>query len=372
MSTASHNPKEYNGMKLGTGYSATMVTEDILYFKSIIEKGEFSTGAGTNQTIDIFDKYLNKLTSSFSMKKKWKIVVDACNTYSGVFYPQIFRAFGFDVVEQNCTPDGTFPSGVPDPTETKVLQRLADRVLKENADIGFAYDSDGDRMAVVDNKGNMIWMDTILSLFSLDVLDYMPGASIVFNTLCSRQVYDAIEGHRGKPVLWITGHSFIKAKIKEIGAPFGGELSGHIYFPDNFFDHDDGAYASLRLLQYLERKNMSVSEAVQQLTQYVSSPEVKLGLADDIKFSFIENTIQADMKAVWPDGKYTTIDGVRIDFPDKMIIIRASQNGPYITIKFEAKTQEEYNSLKGILKEMLSKHSEIDWSKGVNVDVLGK
>lgn len=371
MISASHNPKEFNGLKLGTGYSETMVTEDIQYFKGIVDSQKFVEGHGTNQKVDVFPEYKKHLLKHFSLKKKWKIVIDACNTTSGMFYPDIFRAAGCEVIEQNTTLDGNFPLGVPDPTEVEVLERLGEGVKKAGADLGFAYDTDGDRMAVVDENGRTLWMDTIVAIFSKDVLDFIPGASIVYNTLCSRQVTDAIEQAGGKPVMWTTGHSFIKAKVKETGAPFGGELSGHIYFTDNFYGHDDGAYASLRLLSYLERKNQKLSEAVAELSVYVSSPEIKFGLADDIKFKFIDTVIKADFEKLWPSAKYTTIDGVRADLPDRMIITRASQNGPYITVKFEGKTQEVYDEIKAQLKTMLSSHPEIDWSKGVNTHALG-
>jgi phosphomannomutase/phosphoglucomutase len=213
-------------------------------------------------------------------------------------------------------------------------------------------------------------MDTIVALFAKDVLDFMPGAPIVYNTLCSRQVTEAIESSGGKPVMWLTGHSFIKAKVKEERSPFGGELSGHIFFMDNFYGHDDGAYASLRLLAYLERTNQTLSEAVSKLAQYVSSPEIKFGLADDIKFEFIDTKIRAEFKKLWPDAKYVDIDGIRMDMPEKMAIVRASQNGPYITLKFEGKTQQQYNDLKIKLREMLKKYPEIKWSEGVNTHAL--
>ncbi len=370
MISASHNPKEYNGLKLGTGYSETMVTEDIEYFKKIVNKGEFVSGNGSNRTEDVFPSYKKHLLKHFSLKKKWKVVVDACCTTSGLFYPDIFRAAGCEVVEQNTIPDGNFPMGVPDPTEMEVLNRLAEGVKKADADIGFAYDPDGDRMSAVDEHGNVLWMDTIVSLFAKDVLDTMPGSPIIYNTLCSRQVTEAIVAAGGRPVMWVTGHSFIKAKVKAENAPFGGELSGHIYFTDNFYGHDDAAYASLRLMSYLERKNETLSQAVAQLPKYISSPEIKLGLADDIKFKFIANIIQADFRKAWPQAEYIDIDGIRADLPDRMAICRASQNGPYITVKFEGKTQEIYNEVKQQLKQILSSHPEINWSVGVNTHAL--
>ncbi len=370
MVTASHNPKEFNGLKLSTGYSETMVTEDIKDLQTIIASGTFSAGQAKNRQEDIFPAYKQALLKHFALKKSWKIVVDTCNTTSGKFYPEILREAGCEVIEQNTTLDGNFPLGVPDPTEVEVLDRLAEGVKKAGADIGFAYDTDGDRMAVVDENGRVLWMDTIVSLFAQDVLDYMPGSPIVYNTLCSRQVTEAIENAGGKPVMEMTGHSFIKARIKRENAPFGGELSGHIFFMDNYYGHDDGAYASLRLLQYLERTEQHLSKAVDKLAHYISSPEIKLGMPDAIKFDFIDTTIRQEFHKRWPDAQYVDIDGIRMDLPDRMATIRASQNGPYITVKFEAKTQTTYDAVKDSLCDILKAHSQIDWQAGVNTHAL--
>ena len=370
MITASHNPKEYNGLKLGVGYSDTMITEEIQYLRKLADDKNFSEGTGTNRKHDIYPAYKADILKHFNLNKKWKVVIDACNTVSGKFYPDLLRAAGCEVVEQNTKLDGNFPLGVPDPTEVEVLERLAIGVKKAGADIGFAYDTDGDRMAVVDEKGQVLWMDSIVALFAQDILDFMPGSKIVYNTLCSRQVTEAVEKKGGIPVVWMTGHSFIKSKLKEERAPFGGELSGHIFFMDNFYGHDDGAYASLRLLQYLERTKQSLSEAAGKLSIYTSSPEIKFGLADEIKFEFIQTKIKAEFEKQWPNAKYITIDGVRMDTENEMAIIRASQNGPYITVKFEGKTQEQYNSVKKILRGILNKYPEIDWTQGVNTHAL--
>lgn len=368
MITASHNPREYNGLKLGTGYSETMLSEEVIAFRELIKEGVYvePMAKGRNHRVQIFDAYLRTILKNFHLNRKWKVVVDASNTTSGMFYPEILHEAGCTVIEQNCKLDGNFPLGVPDPTEVEVLERLREGVLKHQADLGLAYDADGDRMAVVDENGKVLWMDAIVALFADDVLDTMPGAPIVFNNLCSKAVSQTIEKRGGKPVMWITGHSFIKAKIKELNAPFGGELSGHIFFNDNFFGHDDAAYASLRLLSYLERKGKTLGQAVADLPKFVTSPEIKLGLADEIKFKFIKEVITKDLKKEFKDGEYNMIDGVRVDTETAMVTIRASQNGPYITIKFEGKTKKEYDNLRRILKKILSSHKEIDWTKGVN------
>jgi len=297
-------------------------------------------------------------------------VIDGCSTGSGIVYPKILRDAGCDVIEQNCVPDGNFPAGVPDPTEVEVLHRVSQRVKEVGADIGFAFDTDGDRMSVVDDTGRIIWMDSIVAIFAQDVLDYMPGSPIVYNTLCSRQVTESIIAAGGKPIMCLTGYAFVKEKIQEYRAPFGGELSGHVFFTDNYYGHDDGACATLRLLQYLERKSAKLSEIMNKLPIYVSSPEIKFGLGDDIKFPLINNEIKSDFKRTWIDAEFTEIEGVRMDTDNSMAIVRASQNGPYITVKFEGKTQEIYDTVKVQIREILKKYPQIDWSKGVNTHAL--
>lgn len=370
MITASHNPKEYNGLKLSVGYSDTMITAEIQELRKICEREKFSQGEGKNIKKDLFPAYLEEITKYFHLNKKWKIVVDACNTGSGIFYPQILRKSGCEVIEQNCNPDGNYPLGHPDPTEASVLKRLADTVKNEKADLGFAYDADGDRMAVVDNEGQVLWMDLIVAIFAQDVLDFIPEAPIVYNNLCSKVVSDTILAKGGKPVITKTGHSFVKEKIKESRSPFGGELSGHIFFMDNFFGHDDAAYASLRLLSYLERTNQTLHQAVEKLPKYFSSPEIKLGIADDIKTQFISGPIKEELIKIIPEGEIDQTDGIRLDTKDKMVVIRASQNGPYLTIKFESTTQNGFDELKIEIAKMLKQYSEIDWSSGSNVDYL--
>jgi len=370
MITASHNPKEYNGLKLSVGYSDTMITEEIQELRKIIDSGDFSTGQGKNENIDIFPKYLAEIMKYFNLSKKWRVVIDGCNTGSGIFYPKILREAGCEVIEQNCNPDGNYPLGNPDPTESEVLERVSKKVQEEKADIGFAYDADGDRMAVVDNNGEILWMDSIVAIFAKDVLDYIPNAPIVYNNLCSKIVSETIIKNGGTPIISRTGHSFVKAKVKEVRSPFGGELSGHIFFMDNFFGHDDAAYASLRLLTYLERIGNNLHQIIESLPKYFSSPEIKVGLADDIKFQFVSETIKKELISLLPDGEVNEVDGIRIDSSDSMVVVRASQNGPYITAKFESKTEKEYENLKIAISKIFHKYSEIDWTSGSNISAL--
>lgn len=372
MITASHNPKEYNGFKFGTGYSETMLTDEVIALRDLVKSGKFKTRLPLGKHIqqDIKNDYVDDLMRRVDTIGKFTVVVDSCAATTGVFLPDILRRAGCTVIEQNTTPDGNFPVGTPDPTEREVQERLAKRVVTEKADLGFTYDADGDRIGVVDNEGNLIWNDTLVSLFSKDVLEFLPGAKIVYNTLCSKQVDDVVRGAGGIPIMWLTGHSFIKAKVREEHAPFGGELSGHIYFVDNFYGHDDGAIASLRLLAYLTRIKKTLREAINELPKYISSPEIKVGCPDAVKFDLVSKKIGGEIKKLYPDARYTEIDGVRMDTTDEMLIVRASQNGPYLTVKFEAKVQAQYDLLREQVGGILHRYSEIDFSKGVNTDSL--
>jgi len=372
MITASHNPKEFNGFKFGTGFSETMVTEEIHTFRDQTKAMDFyktgTIGAVTKK--DIFPEYKADVLRRVGKIRKFKVVVDSCAATTGLFLPTILREVGCEVVEQNTKPDPTFPVGVADPTEKEVLERLAKRVITEKADLGFAYDTDGDRVGVVDQDGRMLWNDTLVSLFAQDIISSLPKAKIVYNVLCSKQVDDVIRQNGGTPLMWMTGHSFIKAKVKEEHAPFGGELSGHFFFVDNFYGHDDGAIASLRLLSYLTKVNLSLKDAVNKLPQYISSPEIKVGCPDATKFVTVSKEIGDKVKAEYPDATFTEIDGIRMDMPGNMFVIRASQNGPYLTAKFEAKTQEKYDELKRFVAKTLNAVSNVDMQKGVNTDAL--
>lgn len=372
MITASHNPKEYNGFKFGTGYSETMLTEDIVQFRELVKSQKFVTRSPKGVVIqkDIKQDYIDDLQRRIDPVKRFKVVVDSCAATTGIYLPDILRSVGCDVIEQNTTPDGNFPVGTPDPTEHDVQARLAEGVLKANADLGFSYDCDGDRIGIVDGSGRMIWNDVLVALFAKDVIASLPGSKIVFNTLCSKIVSDVIRQEGGNAIMWKTGHSFIKAKIHEEHAPFGGELSGHIYFVDNFYGHDDGAIASLRLLAYLTRVDMSLAQAVDALPKYVSSPEIKVGCPDAIKFDIVSKKIGGEIKKLYPDAAYVEIDGVRMDTEKEMLIVRASQNGPYLTVKFEGKTQEAYDVLKKQVSTILHTFSEIDFASGVNTKAL--
>lgn len=372
MITASHNPKEYNGFKFGMGYSETMLSEEIIELRDLVKSGKFVTRSPKGVVIkkDIKQDYIEDLKRRIDPIKRFKVVVDSCAATTGIYLPDVLRSVGCEVIEQNTTPDGNFPVGTPDPTEHEVQERLAKRVLAEKADVGFSYDCDGDRVGIVDHTGRLIWNDVLVSIFSVDILGYLPGANIVYNALCSKQVDEVIRQKGGTPVMWKTGHSFIKAKVREARSPFGGELSGHFFFMDNFYGHDDGAIATLRLLAYLTRVDKSLATVIDELPKYISSPEIKVGCPDSVKFSLVSEKIGGEIKKLYPEAKYEEMDGVRMDTESEMLIVRASQNGPYLTVKFEGKTLDAYNTLKTQVGEILHKFAEVDFGSGVNTKAL--
>lgn len=373
--TASHNPVEYNGFKFANDFSETLVSEGMQELRVMVETEDYEIGrqAGTAVKQDIRDAYFTDLIARFAIDKKFKIVIDASCATPGVIVPDLLRRLGCEVIESNCKLDPNFPMGTPDPTELSLATRLRDRVLAEKADLGFSYDADGDRIGVVDNAGGIIWNDILVALFAIDVLDQHPGAIIMFNTLCSRVVVETIINNGGRPFMWRTGHSFLKKKNQEVKAAFIGELSGHFFFSSDFYNHDDGCYSTLRLLSYLARTKQSLAQAVASLPSYISSPEIKVGTDDNLKVALVKK-IAAVLEKDFPQAEVISDeragDGVRLEMADAMFVIRYSQNGPYLTIKFEAKTEDRYQELRQYINKLLHNFPEVNWQFGVNVESL--
>ncbi|HPN55150.1 MAG TPA: phosphomannomutase/phosphoglucomutase [Candidatus Moranbacteria bacterium] len=373
--TASHNPPEFNGFKFAIDLSETLVSDGMQELRRMVEEEDYEQGEvpGQVEKKEINEAYLEDISKRLSIDKKFKIVVDPSCSTAGAIVPKMLRKIGCEVVEKNCNIDPTFPLGTPDPTETQVASRVAQEVLEEKADLGFSYDADGDRIGIVDEKGGIIWNDVLVAIFASDVLHGHPGAKIMYNTLCSKVVEDTIKEKGGEPFMWRTGHSFLKKKNQEVGAAFIGELSGHFFFSADFYNHDDGIYSTFRLLSYLSRTGQSLSEAVASLPKYISSAEIKVGCADDKKVGLIEKLSEV-LKNDFPTAEVISDeragDGVRLNMADSMFVVRYSQNGPYLTIKFEAQTQEKYDELKKYLNNILHKYEEVDWSFGVNVESL--
>lgn len=365
--TASHNPSEYNGFKFAIDFSETLVSDGMQELRKMVEQEDYEQGErpGKIEQQNISAAYFEDLNKRLPIAKKFKVVIDPSNSTAGVIVPEFLRKIGCEVIEKNCNIDPSFPLGTPDPTESRVAERLRKEVLEEKADIGFSYDADGDRIGIVDDKGNIIWNDVLVALFAIDVLHKHPEEKIMYNTLCSKVVEDTISANGGTSFMWRTGHSFLKKKNQEVKAAFIGELSGHFFFSKDFYNHDDGIYSTLRLLTYLSRTNQSLSEAVEKLPKYISSPEIKLGCADNAKVALIEKMseiLQKDFPQAEVISDERAGDGVRLNMDDSMFVVRYSQNGPYLTIKFEAQTQEKYDKLKKYLNEFLHNYPEVDWT----------
>lgn len=373
--TASHNPGEYNGFKLAADLSETLVSDGIQEVLSLVETENYfnSETLGSTEEKDITQNYFTDILSRLPNRSKLKILIDPSHTTAGILAPKLFRQAGFEVVEKHCNIDGTFPLGTPDPTESIVAKRLSQEVVEAGADIGFTFDADGDRIGIVDEKGGIIWNDVLVAIFATDVLQKHPGDKIMYNTLCSKIVEDTILKSGGQPFMWRTGHSFLKKKNQEVKAAFIGELSGHFFFSADFYNHDDGLYSALRVVDFLSRDGRSLSQIVDSLPKYISSPEIKIGCPDDKKVALMP-VIAEKLKNDFPGAQVIDDeragDGVRLNSPDSMFVVRYSQNGPYLTVKFEAKTEEKYQELKKYIYETLRLYPEINWSEGVNLESL--
>lgn len=368
MITASHNPANYNGFKLGVGFSQTTGPEEVQEIRRRVEEDDYykSDEKGKVTKEDVTEDYYNDVLKRVQIKKKFKVVFDPRHGTTAKYMPEILERAGCEVIAQNLELDGSFPKGTPDPTDAKLMNEIAQVVKKEKADLGVAMDGDGDRIGVVDGDGNVLWNDVLVAIFAKEILGRFPNSKIIYNTLCSQVVRDVVKENGGIPIMWLTGHAFIKSKIAEEGAAFGGELSGHFFFNDNAYGHDDGSYAVLRILEYLSDTNQTLAQLYASFPPFISSPEIKIGAPDDVKASIIED-LAKNFKNDFPGGEVTDAtvipgdDGTRVDFPDGMIIFRYSQNGPYITIKFEAKDQKTYDERKTYIRNMLKKYPELIW-----------
>lgn len=375
--SASHNPPEFNGFKFANGYSETLVSDGMQELRRMVDEEDYEQGetAGAVEKQDIRQAYYDDVLGRLPLTKKFKVVVDPGCTTAGAIAPDMLRQAGCEVVEYNTNVDPTFPLGIADPTETTVMERLRKEVLESQADIGFTYDADGDRIGIVDEKGGIIWNDVLVALFATDVLLAHPGATIMYNTLCSKVVGETIETNGGKPFMWRTGHSFLKKKNQEVKAAFIGELSGHFFFSSDFYNHDDGLYSTMRVLRFLASTNQTLSHAVDTLPKYVSSPEIKLSCADDKKVALTEK-LSPILRKDYPQADVIDDqragDGIRLELEDAMFVVRYSQNGPYLTIKFEAKTPEMYEKLRVYIADLMHTFPEIDWENKIatNVEAL--
>lgn len=333
--TGSHNPPNYNGLKMVIG-GTTLSGEQIQALRQRIEKGDFVAGSGGLETADVIPDYLQRITGDITLARPLKVIVDCGNGIAGAVAPQLLRALGCEVRELFCEVDGNFPNHHPDPSKPENLEDLIRAVKQQGADVGLAFDGDGDRLGVITPQGEIIWPDRQMMLYAQDVLSRNPGAEIIYDVKCSTKLTQVIEENGGKPLMWRTGHSLIKAKLKETGAPLAGEMSGHIFFKDRWYGFDDATYTAARLLEILAGDARSTQQVFASLPDSINTPELNILMREGENFKFVEELVK---NAKFEGGAITTIDGLRVDYDDGFGLVRASNTTPSLVIRFEADNQ---------------------------------
>ncbi|PIQ96349.1 MAG: phosphomannomutase [Nitrospinae bacterium CG11_big_fil_rev_8_21_14_0_20_56_8] len=348
MITGSHNPPEFNGIKISHGVHS-LYGEKIQDLRKLIENNDFEAGRGTHRATDVRQAYMENICNIIRIPRKVKFVVDGGNGCFGIVGPDLLRKLGQDPIELFCEPDGTFPNHHPDPTVLKNMQDLIAKVKETGSEMGMGFDGDADRIGVIDDKGNIIWGDQLLILFGRDLLKRHPGAAIVGEVKCSQNLYRDIEKHGGKPVMAPAGHSLIKKKMRETHALLAGEMSGHICFADNYLGFDDATFAACRVLEIVARSEGKLSDMLADIPKTAYTPEIRIDCPDSRKFQIVRELTEHFR------GKYDVvdIDGVRVNFGDGWALVRASNTQPVLVLRFEAETQPRLKELVGIMKEQL-------------------
>ena len=350
MVTASHNPPEFNGFKM-------VLKEGSLYGKEIqkiadmIENEDFEKGVGKFERKEVIDDYIKFMEERFKFNKKFKVGIDTGNGTAGPLIEKLFRKLGIEFVGLYLESDGNFPNHLPDPVIPENLKDLIDIVKKYNLDCGFGFDGDGDRLGVVDEKGNILWGDQLLIVYSREVLKERKGVKIIFDVKCSRALEEEIEKMGGIPLMWKTGHSLIENKLHEEKAPIAGELSGHLYFADEYFGYDDAIYSSLRLLRIMDKEGKKLSEFFTDVKKYYSTPEIRIEVSDENKFEIVEKVKNYFSKKY----KINDIDGVKVYYPNGWALLRASNTQPALVVRIEGETEEELEKIKEEFMEVIEK-----------------
>jgi phosphomannomutase/phosphoglucomutase len=337
MITGSHNPPEYNGFKVQLGVSS-LYGPQILALRDLIDKGDFASGPGSRREADVVTPYIDHVTKNIRLRRAGvRVVVDAGNGVAGAVALPIMRALGIRPIDLYCDPDGSFPNHHPDPTVPKNLEDLIARVKAEKADLGVAYDGDGDRIGAVDEAGQIIWGDRLLTLFARAVLAEQPGAAIIGEVKCSQTLYDDVARRGGRAILWRTGHSLIKAKMREERAALAGEMSGHIFFAHRYLGYDDAIYASMRLLEIVSAAQGPFSSLLADLPRTVTTPEIRVDCPEDAKFHVVARVQEAYRKR--RDVRLVDVDGARVHFPGGWGLVRASNTQPVLVLRYEAENE---------------------------------
>jgi phosphomannomutase/phosphoglucomutase len=351
MVTGSHNPPDYNGFKIVLGGETLSEGAIQKLYARIVER-DFMHGKGSLQTIDLAGEYIDRISSDILLNRKLKVVVDCGNGIAGVIAPTVLENIGAEIVPLFCEVDGNFPNHHPDPSDLHNLKDLIMSVKQLKADIGLAFDGDGDRLGVVTASGEVIFPDRLLMLFAKDVLSRNPGASIIYDVKCTGKLQALVLEAGGSPIMWRTGHSLIKAKMRETDAALAGEMSGHFFFKERWFGFDDGIYAAARLLEILagDPERRTPQAMFDELPNSVSTPELKIEMAEGEHYAFIER-FQAIAK--FDGARLTTIDGVRADWPDGWGLVRASNTTPVLVLRFDADTKAALTRIQGVFREQL-------------------
>ncbi|MGI9325284.1 MAG: phosphomannomutase/phosphoglucomutase [Pseudomonadales bacterium] len=349
MITGSHNPPEYNGLKMMIG-GETLAEARITKLSTRIIDNDLTEGSGSFEEVDIVPAYMERVLDDVVVAQSLKVVVDCGNGVAGGIAPQLLEELGCEVIPLYCEVDGNFPNHHPDPAEPENLDDLLTVVKAEGADIGLAFDGDGDRLGVVTPNGDIIWPDKLMMLFSQDIVSRNPGADIIFDIKCSRHLNNLISEYGGRPIMWKTGHSHIKAKMKETGALLGGEFSGHVCFGERWYGFDDALYSAARLLEIVAAESVEVDELFAQFPVTFSTPELKIVTTEKEKFEIMAKLEQS---ADFGSGTLTTIDGIRVDFDDGWGLVRPSNTSPVLSLRFEADDQAALDKVQGVFQEQL-------------------
>jgi len=361
--TASHNPKEYNGIKIVSKDAHSVCGDDLQEVLKTIENEDFADGPkGEYKEQDISEDYIKDLADKVSLKKPLKVVVDAGNGVAGAIAPDLLRALGCEVTELYCELDGNFPNHEANPEEYENMKDLIEKVREIGADIGLGFDGDGDRVGVVDETGHHYSADFLLMLLARDLLERQPGAKIVFDVKVTTALIEDIKKHGGEPVMCKTGHSFIESKMKEIGAPLAGEVSGHLFFAENYYGFDDAFLGAVKLLEILSKADVPFSRLFDDVPKTYATPEFKAHTPDDKKFEIVRELTDYFTK----NYDCITLDGVRINFTDRAWgAVRCSNTSPNLTLRFEADTEEDLCEIQKKMVEQLRKYPEVslDWYK---------
>lgn len=361
MGSASHNPNGWFGLKLGYEKSSTLLGQEMVDLYDRIANERFISGAGTRKNVspdEVISAYRDDVVKRTQLHRPLKIVVNCGNGAAGPVTVPALRAFGCEVVEQNTEPDATFPNHEPNPSSVGFQKALEAKVLETHADCGIGFDADGDRLGVVDNLGRTMFPDKILIFLARLELAKHSGASIVFDVKSSRAVADDVKAHGGIPVMWKTGHSYIKAKSKEVDAPVSGERSGHIFYRSGYFGYDDGLFAALKFLEYVSSQEKTVAQLHDEVTTYVTSPTYNAHCADEVKYGVVE-MVTAELKKKYGAKRVVDINGARVEFDDGWGLVRASSNLPVLVLVFEGKTRDRMEAIIAEFKTILSNYPEI-------------